>query len=210
MPRKFYAFSAMAATLLARQSVILTVSVHNATTALVPKTFVRLENDWIRDHTCIRLLERLLREHDHASLADQLLECTEICPNVARLYGVQNSLGCKRSRLDIEIVATTFLHDSLCDTLAFLGCDELSFIVTPPPPSQRPALVDATATLMTDVNSRKHLPPQKNFSRMGCHHHLYNAILTHLEKEGMGWSHTQLEYGNFFGAHHQGLLDSGP
>ena len=178
--------------------VCLTVSVRSGARVLVPPTFTRLTIDEVKSNTCLQLLERILREHDHVALADQLQmpEC-DIVMKCTRAVGVLNTLGTKRSRAVEEVVATTFLPDLLSDAFKHIS-DELLYIVTPPPPPQ-PRRVDATVLLMRAASSKTlHRPDKKSFKRMTGEHNLYNAILEYLEQEGVGWSHDQLESGKEF------------
>jgi hypothetical protein len=179
--------------------VLLAVSVNNAAKALVPTTFIRLTREWVIGNTCMQLLERLLRENGHASIADQL-GVSEVQMSCARSIGVQAPLANKRSRQQDIIVATTFLEDILGEALDVMQSDELSFAITTPLPN-RLTHVDATATLLRAASSNLHLPPRKNFSRMTGVDELYNAVLDYLGTQGVGWTHDQLPTGKLFVDH---------
>ena len=81
--------------------VLLTVSVNNATKALVPTTFIRLTREGVIGNTCMQLLERLLRENGHASIADQL-GVSEVQMSCARSIGVQAPFANKRFRQQLH------------------------------------------------------------------------------------------------------------
>ena len=177
-----------------RDSHILTISVRSGTNPLVPSTFIRLEHAWMISHTCFELLQRVLREHDHANLVDRLGEC-EVTLRCSRAIGVMNSLGNKRARAVEEVVATTFLADNLADTLQLINSDELSYIVVQPPPARPTAMVDGTVLLMRAAVARNHRPPSKSLSRMRGDHIVYNSILSYLEGQGVGWTTCHLASG---------------
>ena len=109
---------------------LLTVTVRNAMKAYVPTMFTRISHEYAAEKTCLDFLERLLREHGHAALADGLSEF-EICLQCVKNVGVLNSFGIKRARTCEEINATTFLSDTIATTLGFINSDELLFVVTP-------------------------------------------------------------------------------
>ena len=177
--------------------VLLTVSVRNAAKYLVPVTFIRLPSEWVKSNACLALLARLLREHGEATLADRLSDC-EIVLKCTRSVGVHNSFTSKRARGNEEIIATTFLPDSVAETLLATGSDELHFAVSPPPEPVRETR-DATELLMRAASSRNlALPPRKSFSRMTGEHNLYSAVVDYLEQQGMGWTVTQLPSGKLF------------
>ena len=91
---------------------LLTVTVRNAVKAYVPTTFTRISHEYAAEKTYLDFVERLLREHGHAVLADRLSEC-EIYLQCVKTVGVPNSFGTKRARTCEEINATTFLSDTI-------------------------------------------------------------------------------------------------
>lgn len=177
--------------------VLLSVSVRTATKVLVPPSFERLDSNWVASHTCIQLLEKLLREHRNHELVDTLQSCCidMVC---TRAVGVLNTFnGSKRARGIEEKFCTTFLHDNLETTLQIIDSDELAFVITPPPEPQPRPVVDATERLMRAAR-RVQLPPPLAHRRMNGDHHLYNCILDYLRDEGVGWTDSQMSSGQEF------------
>lgn len=183
-------------------NLILTVSVSTHThKPIVPLTFIRLDDNWVRAHTCRELLERVLDENGQSSMRRELDSMEAIVMKCFRSIGVQNSLASKRHRHQEEVNATTFFMDTLSSTLRIIESDEISFEITPPPPAQLRPVEDATTRLMRAAACRVRLPPRKAFSRMRGDQNLYNAILGYLEEEGVGWSNVTLPSGTEFLEH---------
>ena len=185
--------------------VLLTISVSTVTKTLVPASYERFERSWVLGHTCMDLLELLLRRHHHSELANSLTSTDVVIQmKCARSIGVLNSsLGTKRARHLEEMICTTFLHDNLLETLQTVDSDELFFyleVPQRPEPNRDVHVVDATQRLLQAATSaaRPALPPRLSHRRMNGDHHVYNAILDYLGDEGVGWSERDLPSGKQF------------
>ena len=178
---------------------LLQVSVNNGARELVPHSYIRLESVWVEQNTCLQLLDKLLREHEHAQLADKLSECIVTLKCRRAAHG-NAPCGFKRPRSTEVIVATLFLADNLADTLTTTESDELYFYVTLPTPAAPAPVVDATRLLMRASTSCR-LPARKAFKRMHGEHELFNSIVDYLESEGVGWGISDLPLGTEFVEH---------
>ena len=172
---------------------LLTVSVNNGARELVPQSFIRLESQWVGENTCLQLLEKLLREHEQAALADKLSECT-VTLKCRRASCGNAPCGFKRPRSTEIIVATLFLAENLADTLSTTESEELLFFVSPPAPAAPAPVVDATRLLMRSATDLK-LPERRAFKRMNGDDELYNSIVDYLASEGVGWVGQDLPLG---------------
>ena len=179
--------------------VLLTVSVNNGARELVPQSYIRLQSDWVGENTCLQLLEKLLREHEQAALADKLPECTVTLKCRRAAHG-NAPCGFKRPRSTEIIVATLFLAENLADTLSTTESDDLMFFVSPPAPAAPAPVVDATRVLMRSSTELK-LPERKAFKRMTGEHDLFNSVIDYLDSEGVGWASSDLPSGTTFVEH---------
>ena len=127
-----------------REFVKLKVSVHSAPKTLVSTTFLWLKTSWANQSTRGQLLEKILRENGHGSLAHVLDYCQVIFKRY-RTSGVQNELANIRSRVAEEMIATTSYKVLLSDALIEIEHDELLFNVTTPAPTRSALVVDATS-----------------------------------------------------------------
>ena len=175
--------------------IILTTIVQNGPKVLCPLAFHRLDTEWVKSNTCLQLLEKLLRDEKHGDIADKLSDC-DICMKCSR----STSIGSKRGRDSDEIIATTFITDTLADALRLMNCDSLLFYVTPPAPAE-PVIIDASARLMRAAAPTATLPGRKQHRRQQGDHDLFNSILDYLRGEGLGWTSAHLPSGTSFIEH---------
>ena len=176
-------------------TIILTTIVQNGPKVLCPLAFHRLDTEWVKSNTCLQLLEKLLRDEKHGDIADKLSDC-DICMKCSR----STMIGSKRGRDSDDIIATTFIADSLADALRLMNCDSLMFYVTPPAPPE-PVIIDATARLMRAAAPAATLPGRKQHRRQQGDHDLFNCILDYLKGEGLGWTSAHLASGTRFLEH---------
>jgi len=139
------------------ETIKLKVLAHNDARTLVPTTLIRHEPTWVNNNTRVQLLERMLRENGHETIADQVDQC-QVVFICYRTIGVQNAFGSKKWRTTEEMLATTFYKDLLGDTLSEIESDELSFDITTPAPARSVPVVDATALLMRHALYTRILP----------------------------------------------------
>jgi hypothetical protein len=152
------------------------VSVHNAIKILVPTICFRLETTWVNQNTRVQFWERILRENDHETIANQLDDYMVVF-KCFRMIEFHNAFGNKRARVGEEMIATTFYKNLLGNTLPLeIDSDELMFNITLPAPDRPPPILDATTLLMRQALSTSLLPPRKRFTIITGDQHLYNAI----------------------------------